>query len=302
MPAFMAISGYLYFRPQSTVNSQQSTVNSQQSRNLYFSIRKRTKQLFIPFLSWSLVYLFLKNSYSFESVFRIFLKPDGGFWFLWVLFVIFVLFCVTIELSKKVKFNSDISLLFVCLLLVSFMVLFEFRLFGYQFIAYYFLFFVFGYFFHKFYSFIPKWMLSEGIIFIVFMLWFITASWWRMKTLPPFLEGIPIIPSALLQYAYRFFVAFCGIYVLLNFAPRFFDSETVINKILGRFGTMSLGIYPVHLLLIYLGGIKGLKNIFPAFNNLEIVFISFLMFSCFSYGIIWVLGRNRITSRLFLGK
>ena len=73
MPAFMAVSGWLTYRPGATPGK-------------YNVIIKWVRQLIIPYLSWSLIKYLLGGGNTFGGLTQIILKPDSFLWFLWVLF------------------------------------------------------------------------------------------------------------------------------------------------------------------------------------------------------------------------
>ena len=87
MPAFMAVSGYLVYRPQA------KRVN----------LSRRFLQLMVPFLAWSLIMFFLNPPYQARELASYILKPDTSFWFLWVLFWIAVLFWVGDWLAERLR-------------------------------------------------------------------------------------------------------------------------------------------------------------------------------------------------------
>ena len=134
MPAFMAVSGYLVYRPQA------KRVN----------LSRRFLQLMVPFLAWSLIMFFINPPYQARELASYILKPDTSFWFLWVLFWIAVLFWVGDWLAELLRVKQEIIIGIFCVVLVAVMVFVDVRVLGMQFISYYFLFYVMGYYLHKY--------------------------------------------------------------------------------------------------------------------------------------------------------
>ena len=113
MPAFMAVSGWLAYRGQSLGGA---------------FIKRRFRQLMIPYFIWSLIMFLLIENKNFT---KIFLYPDNFFWFLWALFFISVLFIANQMFSKRIHIDEMLIHLAVCCVLSGIMVLLNLRLFGY---------------------------------------------------------------------------------------------------------------------------------------------------------------------------
>ena len=88
MPAFMAVSGYLTYRP-----------NVAGQIKVWSSVSRRFQQLLIPFLVWSGVYFAIRGSIA--SYANCILMPNTTFWFLWALFFISVLFVLFQDFSYR---------------------------------------------------------------------------------------------------------------------------------------------------------------------------------------------------------
>lgn len=138
MPAFMAVSGYLAYRPLS--NDGIIVCKT--------IIYRRFQQLVIPFFFWTVLLMVVKGCFTWDTIKTYLLYPDKGLWFLWVLFFINVFFVMGSCLAEQCKVKQEVVILLICLLLAGIMVVFEPRLFGFQFIAYYFLFYALGYYLH----------------------------------------------------------------------------------------------------------------------------------------------------------
>lgn len=284
IPAFMAISGYLMYKEEGLIHHKQIFV-------------RRIQQLLIPFFIWSLIKCIVQTV-SWDQALNAFLHPDLLFWFLWVLFWIEGIFLLVDWGARRLRVHPDIAILCSALLLAGIMVLTECRIMGFQFVAYYYLFFSGGYFFHKYEAGLPK---SGALLVPLALSWAVLAWFWKMHALPSFLHSIPVIPSSVLQYTYRFLTAAIACYVLLAAGPALLDRPSRVSTVFGQFGQLSLGIYVVHMLF------WGLvcKRLIPAFGVGSLwmkITLSFLLLSAVSYGIVYLLSRNRITARFLLGK
>lgn len=284
MPAFMAVSGFLNCNGWGYLSSRLSTVY------------RRINQLLIPFFIWALIRVLISPPYSISEFADIILYPDGSFWFLWVLFFISVIFYFTDWVAEKVHLKQEVAMVAMCLILAIVMVLMEFRLLGFQFLAYYFLFYVLGYYIHKYQDAIIS--NSSWVIGGLTLLWAMMAWLWNMHELPAFLKSIPL-PQTLMQYGYRFLTAAIAVYVLFAVSPKLLNSDSRVNKPVIWFGKNSLGIYTSHLLLMPLV-VKVLFNL--GCGVVLTIVLSFIIATAASWVLVWLIGKNRVTARLLLGK
>lgn len=281
MPAFMAISGWLFYRGTAWGGNFRIVV-------------RRFQQLMIPYFMWSLISFWKTGTYTFGQLSKMILYPDTFFWFLWVLFYIQVLFTTAQYISNKIKVDEIYPLLFTCILLFMIMVLFEFRMFGFQFIAYYILFYFFGYCLHKY-----KIRIGTKTITILFVLWAIMAWSWNMHNLPSWFPSTPFVSRSLIQYVYRGLTAGIAILILLCYSPKVLAGEDWLNMQMQKFGQDSLGIYVVHLIWgSFVIDIVG--NCIA--NETFIVIIASTITLGLSIGTVYILKKNSITARFFLGK
>lgn len=288
MPAFMAVSGYLNYRP-TALNNQETGGGKNRLSVCY----RRFWQLLVPYLLWSLIQWLTYQHCDLEALPNIVLYPDTYFWFLWVLFFIAVFFNIGDWIAEKLKVKQEVIIMGFCLLFSIIMVVANIRVLGYQFFAYYFMFFSAGYYLHKY----NKLLTSNNWILLLFTaIWVFMAWYWRMHELPPFLNEIPL-PHELVQYAYRFLTALVAIYVLLSIGPKLLDGNR--KKPFERIGQISLGIYTVHLLLMPLL-VKALKVLVD--DTSIIIALSFVITLPLSWLIVWLLGKWKITNKLLLGK
>lgn len=282
MPAFMAVSGYLTYRP---IVAGQIKVWS--------SVSRRFQQLLVPFLVWSGVYFAIRGSIT--SYFSCILMPNTTFWFLWALFYISVLFVLIQYFSNRFKINIDYILVATCAAFAAILVaLKDIHCLGIQYILYYFLFYVMGYFIHK-------WNVSSGKVAVMILLcaiWFLLASFWRPNALPDF---IPLTGSAatMLRFIYKFLVAAVAVVFLFSFSPIVLNGDNKFNRVLVWLGKYSLGIYVIHLTFIKL--ISNLVTHFVVGENAQIWVLSILLL-LLSAALIWLLNKNKWTARVLLGK
>lgn len=287
MPAFMAVSGYVAFRP---------TMAGEDILTYTNIIIRRFRQLIIPFIIWTFLLILLKSDISLGVIINYILYPDKGLWFLWVLFFISALFITGSWISDITKIKLEWVISSICLFWVIVMVVFEPRLFGFQFIAYYFLFYSFGYFIHKYRE---KVITKKNFILVtLFVIWFILAWFWRMHSLPDWLKFIPL-PISLMQYAYRFITAAIAIFILFSAFPMLLNSDKEYNRPFIRLGELSLGIYTTHFIII-----GRTVIICRGFNLSEpmVIATSFVIALLISWLIVWALSKSKITAKYFLGK
>lgn len=291
MPAFMVVSGFVNYRPASETKITR--------RGGYLNIcKRRSYQLLLPYLLWSLIKWVISANHSLDSLINITFTSGGFFWFLWALWSISLIFLLGCYISDRIKIRQEIVIGLFSMLLIGTMVIFELRKFGFQYISYYFLFYAFGYYCNKYNR-----QLSSSKIFItlLFFTWLFMGSYWKMHELPLFLKGLTILPSAILQYTYRFVTAFVAIYFIISIAPKLLDSASIFNNKVAKIGQLSLGIYVVHLLIIIPMSL-GLVERLSAFPMPILIFLSFIFASSLSVAIVKLLNKNEFTAKFLLGK
>ena len=278
MPAFMAVSGYLVYRPQAK----------------RVDLSRRFLQLMVPFLAWSLIMFLLNPPYQAKELVSYILKPDTSFWFLWVLFWIAVLFWVGDWLAERLRVKQEIVIGLFCVVLVAVMVFVDVRILGMQFISYYFLFYVMGYYLHKY----DRVMTTRPAVLIpLTILWAVLAWFWKMHSVPAFLAGIGL-PMSLMNYGYRFVPALVAVYVLLCASPSLLGYREGYDNLLIFCGVWSLGIYVVHLLLMpYICNLLG-QSLAPSI----VALFAFLLAISASLLVVFLLSKVGVTRRVLLGK
>lgn len=297
MPAFMAVSGWLAFR--GAVSSK--SLNFDWGGGLS-GCKRRSYQLLMPYLVWTLVSFLMKGEYTLQQAGEMLLYPDRSFWFLWVLFWICVIFNLAQLMASKLKVNEMVLILVTCLLLFGVMVVMEIRVLGFQFLAYYILFYTLGYCLHKYEDTALLKGLSKPLALVVLtILWAFLAWGWTMHGLPSWMPAIPHVPSALLQYAYRGFTALVAILVLVGISPKVLNSTSRLNKMICKLGVVSLGLYVVHLSIMgYV--VTAVQSVLPSIVNWTCVAFAFAVALAISYLVVWLLNKNKHTARIFLGK
>ena len=286
MAAFMAVSGYVAFRPGSEWGG----------RFVCNTIWRRFRQLMVPFVLWTVITQLVGGSIDIERFGLYLLYPDKGLWFLCVLFFINVIFLSGSYLAEKIKVRQEWVIVAICLLLVATMVLFEVRVFGFQFIAYYFLFYVMGYFYHKHEEHLA---IRNGFVLVLLGIsWAVMAWFWNMHELPPFMKGLPL-PETITQYAYRFITAAIAIYLLLVLSPCVLNSPLSWNHPFVALGNISLGIYAVHFMFL-----KMWVELFQGMGMVEDVVIActFIATLAITWIVVWLLSKRNVTATWLLGK
>lgn len=285
MPAFMAVSGFFACRGRRCGGGQ-------------ISLLRRFRQLMVPYLAWVAVGIALSGGCSWERVGRIVLHPDTSFWFLWVLFLINVVHAACQRLARRWGKDELLPMGVACILLLGVMVGAEPRLFGYQFLAYYFVFYLLGYCVRRF----PGLQVERTVPLLVMLVaWALMAWWWNMHELPAWMPRIPHVPATLVQYAYRGLTALLGVLFLLGAAPRAMNGGGRMNRLVARVGAVSLGCYTCHLTMM--GHLThGLRMMMPGMGDGGLTAAAFAVCLCLTVAVVELLGRNKVTARLLLGK
>ena len=285
MPAFMAVSGFLVFRP-----------NVEWRGQFWKLTYRRFRQLIVPYLAWTLLLMVISNNLNIHRMGELLLYPDKGLWFLWVLFFISVLFTLCSYVAVKIKVKQELIMAIMCLLMAASMILFKTKEFGAQYIAYYFIFYSLGYFAHRYYDALVSLRFLSMLLLII--VWGVMAWFWKMQEIPLFLKGLPI-PETITLYLYRFITAFIAIMILFVVSPKLLDSDKAWNKGLVNIGQISLGIYSINFLV--LGNVvPRIKDI--GFGEVWVILLSFVIGMLLAWGIIWLLSKWSITATWLLGK
>ena len=228
MAAFFVVSGYVGYKECYKTSS----------------LIGKARQLLLPFMTWSILETILSGAHLSRMI-NIFLYPDSSYWFIFVLFVIFSIFIFLVQFSKRLGAKSEYMLWGGVIFLITTMVVTEFRKFGFQFISFYFGFYVIGYFLRNY-----NIKFSLRNVIVLGLAWFCLALFWRMKTVPsPLHWAETFLPSSLITYGYRYLSALIGSLFFIAFAMNFMNQDNKLCRRLSYFGTISLGIYIVHLFI-----------------------------------------------------
>ena len=289
MPAFMAVSGYLAFR--------KNGIGGGKSEWISFAWR-RFRQLIIPFLLWSVVMFFVNHNVT--NFYDYILYPHLSLWFLWALFFIAIIFAGIDLIARQLKVKQEFLMAVCWVLLVALMfVMYDAKLLGVEYIAYYFFYYMCGYYVHKYFE---RLITGNNLLIVLSgILWFALGSIYNTQGLPRELQFIPVIPHSALYMAYRMLTALIAIFFLFSLGQKVFDHEDGINKLIVRFGTVSLGIYAVHMVLRF-RLCDGILMFVPDLSYWSLMIITFCLLLTVSYILVWLLGKWSITSVFLLGK
>lgn len=108
VPAFMAISGFFSYK---IVDHDSFSSFKKYVFNCVKMINRRSQQLLIPFVIWALIKIILYQELTIYHIIRVFMYPDGSFWFLLILFLIAVTYKIIECLSVSLKLNVDVLII-----------------------------------------------------------------------------------------------------------------------------------------------------------------------------------------------
>ncbi len=289
MPAFMAMSGYLSYRPGEIVKEG--------GENLLLKLVRRFRQLVIPFFIWSaLMFLVVHNV---EHLYDYILYPNESYWFLWALFFIVVLFNVIDYCSRKFQIKQEWAMgASVILLVILRFCVADAKLLGLEYVSYYFIYYLLAYYLHKYETLIPR---KTTTLVCLFFIWLVLGSFWLAKDVPIFVKWIPGVPDSMLNIGYRIITA--TVFVIMMFGVGYKSvtgKEKRVRYIL-EFGRDSLGVYVVHMIL---RGplVKGLDYLLPQSHDWLLIIVAFVVLSVVSLCIVRVLGRWKFSAIWLLGK
>lgn len=299
---------YNIFIPHASLYSSKwlsllSTRMQNRGGNLGKYVKRRFQQLMVPYFIWSLILYLNPFRHSPKVLSDIIFAPAYYFWFLWALFFICVLFKASQIIATKVSKDELLVILPLCLVLTGAMVFLDLRIFGFQYISYYMIFYTLGYIIHRF-RFLK--IRNAYVLILITLIWMFMAFNWSMHTLPEWLI-VPYMPASLMLYVYRTICATLAILVLLNLSAHCSDKKSEgdnqnrVCSFITDLGRLSLGMYVVHLTLIFDMPYALSSLSISVGGMLGIVIIAILVL-IFSWHIVQVLTKNRFTNSLFLGK
>lgn len=280
MAAFFVVSGYVGYKENYKTSS----------------LIGKARQLLLPFLTWSILDIILSGA-NLSRIINVILDPDSSYWFVYVLFVILSIFIFIVQFSKRLGAKSEYMLWGGVIFLIIVMVVTEFRYFGFQFISFYFGFYVIGYYLRNY-----NIKFSLRNVIVLGLAWFCLALFWRMKTVPsPLHWAEAFFPSSLITYGYRYISALIGSVFFVALAMNCMNKDNKFCRWLSYFGTISLGIYIVH---IFIG--KYIEPIYtPLFASDTSAFFAIFDFTIklvLSCVIVYFIKKVPIASLLLLGQ
>lgn len=286
LPVFVAVSGYTF-----TYNNKIS---------FWEKVERRFRQLIVPFLIWSVIQycLYIINGVDRPyGIVGILFIPDHYFWFLWVLFWVYVLMLLSYKIGERIIISSNVVSALFCIFLIAIMLLFDIHSLGIQYITYYYIFYYLGTLVNKIGK---KLYSSKWTIILSLGLWFLGAWFWRMHTQPEWLTVFMSSQTLASIYLYRGITALFAVYGFIGISSMV-SSINIRSFCLTQFGSLSLGVYVFHLIIIrsyidYYTEAIGIKD------HILIVIISFVTLSAISYIVVKLLSMNDVTRTYLLGK
>lgn len=298
MPLFFFVSGMVYALKGAKVSFQ----------GLGDSVRKRARQLLLPFLAWYVVGYFLSQQQMpfTEYMTRLWGSPDYGLWFLWVLFVFSCIADIGRWLSRVARIP------FWLVLVLSWAVVFRLRVdhsaLGIGLLGYHMPFFIAGIFHSQIRRAVSGKFQRFFIVVCTLVFPVLAYQWDRVHPLEvglmlqqayslPMPSGSYTLYLAL-GYAYQIVPAAVGIIVFFVGAQAFTEAgraDPRFTRLLCFVGQRTLEIYAIHFYMIqfsyFNAGVfmNGLVSLFMA--PLLSIFIADYM-----------LKPNRTIAFLFFGK
>lgn len=269
MALFMFVSGYACYR---------GTIN-------WGIITRRSKQLLLPFLAWSLFLTIIKG----VSFGNMILHPGQSFWFLWVLFFITIIHVFACEFAKHFKIPDEYVSLLLALSLLSLKFITKTSIFDINLITYHFVFYIAGFYFHK-YDFFDRISKKESILLLA--VWLFAGWFWDM--------GKPIhqssFYSAPLTMGIHYFIAGIAILAFSSLSSLYLRDRI---KCLTQIGGGTLTIYIIHLVLLDFIP-KDWSLLFRGYEWLYVIILTVIL-TIVSYFVHVLLSKNRFTTVL-IGK
>ena len=288
MPAFIAVSGFLTFRK-----------NGAGATGWLSFVWRRFRQLIVPFLLWSVALFFVNHNV--EHPYDYLLYPQKSLWFLWALFFIAVIFAGVDRIAGRLKIRQELAMGLCWGLLVGIMFLMpDAKLLGVEYVSYYFFYYLLGYYLHKYSEYL---VLGRcWLIILAGIAWFALGSIYSTQGLPRQLLFIPFIPKSVLYYVYRITTAVLAIIFLFGLGMKTLDKdENGFVKAAVTFGMVSLGIYAVHMVIRF-RLVDAVAFLIPDIGYWPLMIVTFCILTPVSFGIVWLLGKWKVTAALLLGK
>lgn len=157
MALFMFVSGYASFK----------------NKIGWSIIVRRTKQLLVPFLIWSLFLSIIKG----ESYGAMILHPGQSFWFLWVLYFITIIHVTACKIAERYNVRNEYITILFAILMLGMKTITKTSLFDFNLITYHYVFYIAGFYSHK-YLLLERVSIKAGVLLLI--CWLISGWFWDM--------------------------------------------------------------------------------------------------------------------------
>lgn len=224
MPLFMWVSGYVNYREGDT--------------DLRI-IKRRSIQLVLPFVSWTILTACLSQNFSY--IWDVVLNPTLSVWFIWDLFLIICFSTLVNYYSEKYKKENLISTIIAFFLAEAIVKIFNINILDISHALDMGVFYIIGFFMHKYKI---KFKVDNIPYWIIFTCFIILCVFWQRKSPPTFIPKAPLVVGTL----WKMLTALLGCLVIPNL---FFCFVKKYNKYLTYLGTQTLGIYVIHQMLLF---------------------------------------------------
>ncbi len=286
MPAFIAISGFISYRPNYYLQQLSS-----------ITIR-RFRQLIIPFIIWSGI-MFVVN-HNVDHYYQYFIYPNKSFWFLWALFFICFIFNLVTYTSQYLNISTELLIFLVTIVLMGIRsIMPDSKILGFDYIAYYLFYYALAHFLNKYQRFLPQ---SPKLLLCLGLIWLFLGSFYDPIHAPILLKWAPFIPDSMLNILYRVLTATIFIFLMFGIGVKFNTNDFLPNeRYFVEFGKLSLGIYVVHM-VIRGWIVKILNTLMPMCSDMILILLTFFLLSVVSFAIVRALGYFNVTAKWLLGK
>lgn len=268
MPVFMAISGYLSFKPTGIARD-------------WSRLKKRMIQLLFPYILWTPIFCLIVK----ESLYQFFfISPI--YWFLILLFIINLLMTLCQWVANKLRCKSEYIAILQITILFFLLGKFKLNALSLGILQVHFLFYSLGWYIRKYDELIlRKWMICPLVLFTIITGWFYVPN----KS-PSFLFGLP--PSL-----YFVITGSLGTFSFFTLFRAYMNHKL---HFLCEIGKMTLGVYVIHLVLCAL----LMRQIQQFTNHLgtELGVILLFVFITFVTIIVTILFGKKSFLRYFIGK
>lgn len=286
MPLFMFVSGY--------VTKYKSNIDFK-----YF-LTKKTKHLIVPFFFWAIFGCLIYNINIITTIKKLYFDPsDGGLWFLSTLFSLSVIICILNIISYKIKINFYIligifSLLFLCIGAIC-----KTNILGIRSISWYYIFYVSGIILNQYENKKIITILYNNVYWEFFL--FVILAYFFSRN---FSANDHSIISKLFFFAKKILIAFLGIMSSYFLCKKYLSyKDNLFIRIFSKIGQKTLGIYAIQFIVIKFLTKYNIFNIFGYNCDITIhIIFDFIIAAIISYYMTLIIEKNKITSKILLGK